>query len=86
MEEITDSEKITIYHHKLHQKHIKKTSILKLQNGNTLLEGHASCSSFLENSVSDLLLTPAELSLEAQENSPTRRRYGILSGGQRYAM
>ena len=70
IEEVTESEKVTIYHHKLHQKHIKKTSILKLQDGDTLLEGHASCSRFLENSVSDLLLAPAELSHEAQETLP----------------
>ena len=66
VDEITQSEKVRIYHHELHQKHIRKSSILKLQTKDTLLEGHSACATFLENAVAELLLHPAELDQAAQ--------------------
>ena len=67
VDEFQLSEQTRIYHHELHKKHIKKSSILKLQTGDILLEGHDACSEYLETVVSDLLLNPAELDSSAQE-------------------
>ena len=50
----------------LHSKQIKKTSITKLQCGDQLLEGHKKCVEYLEQSVADLLLHPAQLDEGAQ--------------------
>ena len=46
---------------------IKKSSILKLQTDEGLLEGHDSCSRYLEKTVEDLLLHPAALDKVAQD-------------------
>ena len=67
IDEFIKDEKTTLYHHELLSKVIKKTSILKLQTERELLEGHAACASYLEKTVEDLLLHPAELDLRAQE-------------------
>ena len=66
MEEVTESEKVSIYHHDLHQKHIRKSSILKLETDNGIIEGHHACADFLEKAVGELLLHPAELDNAAQ--------------------
>jgi hypothetical protein len=66
VDEITQSEKVRIYHHELHQKHIRKSSILKLQTKDILLEGHSACANFLEQAVGELLLHPADLDHAAQ--------------------
>ena len=50
------SEKVRIFHHDLHKKHIKRSSIIKLQTDSGLLEGHSECAEFLESQVGDLLL------------------------------
>ena len=42
-EEINSSENVRIYHHELHSKHIKKSSILKLNTEEGMLEGHDAC-------------------------------------------
>ena len=65
--EYQDNEKTSIYHHEIHKKTIKKSSILKLLTPNGLIEGHQACSSFLENTVQDLLLHPAQLDHAAQQ-------------------
>ena len=67
IEEFQNNEKTTLYHHELLKKIIKKTSILRLQTENGLLEGHDACAKFLEKTVEDLLLHPAELDEMAQE-------------------
>ena len=67
VDEFQVSEKTRIYHHEIHQKHLKKSSILKLQTESGLLEGHTSCAKFLENVVADLLLNPAELDKVSQD-------------------
>jgi len=64
--DIQQSEKVSIYHHEQHQKLTKKSSILKLQTEQGIIAGHDACSAFLEGQLADLLLTPAELDLEAQ--------------------
>ena len=79
VQEFQASEKSSIYHHELHKKYIKKTSILQLQTPSGLLEGHEACSSFLEKTVEDLLLHPAVLDPHAQhallsEVEPVHRR------------
>ena len=65
--EFQHNEKTTIYHHELHKRSIKKASILKLQTESGIIEGHAACAEYLEKSVENLLLHPAELSLAAQQ-------------------
>ena len=66
-EDIQQSEKIRIYHHEIHQKLIKKSSILRLETEKGILEGHEACAQYLERSVGDLLLHPATLDAAAQE-------------------
>ena len=46
--EFQSSEKVTIYHHEIHKKLIKKSSILKLETPSGLVEGHDACDNFLE--------------------------------------
>ena len=67
VDEFQKNEKTTIYHHELHKKVMKKSSILKLDTGLGIIEGHAACSNFLEKTVEDLLSYPASLNLMAQE-------------------
>ena len=59
-------EKVRIYHHELHRKKIRKSSILKLETASGTLVGHKACAEYLEKTVEDLLLHPAHLSDEAQ--------------------
>ena len=54
-DDIQQLEKFRIYHHEIHQKLIKKTSILKLDTEIGILEGHTACATYLENSVADIL-------------------------------
>jgi hypothetical protein len=65
--EYQQEEKTMIYHHELHRKRIKRFSILKLDTGAGMLKGHQACADFLEQTVEDLLLNPAELNQAAQE-------------------
>ena len=58
VDEISTSEKVRIYHHELHQKHIRKSSILQLEDGNDVVKGHDACAALLENAVQELLLHP----------------------------
>ena len=67
IQEFQESEKVTIYHHKIHKKLVKKSAILKLQTLTGILEGHDSCATFLENEVKNLLLTNAGLDENAQK-------------------
>ena len=67
-EEIDHHESVRIHHHELHAKQIKKTSITKLQVGNQVLQGHDQCARYLEQSVAELLLHPAELDEMSQDN------------------
>ena len=68
IEEVESPEAVTIYHHELHARKIKKSSILKLQVGSRLIEGHEEVSTFLEQSVEELLTTPADLCPVAQDS------------------
>ena len=61
LEEFQRDEKTTLYHHELHRKVIKKSSIVKLKTEND------SCTKFLEKTVEDLLLNPAVLDEGAQD-------------------
>ena len=67
VDDIQISEKVRIYHHELHQKHIKKSSILKLQHENMTFLGHQECMNYLQSKVSDLLEKEAQLDVAAQE-------------------
>ena len=67
LDEFLKDEKTTLYHHELLSKVIKKTSILKLEAEKELLEGHDACASYLEKTVEDLLLNPAELDQPSQD-------------------
>ena len=66
-DELDFSENVRIYHHELHAKHIKKSSILNLKTEKGLLEGHVACAQYLEQAVGDLLLHPAYLDADAQD-------------------
>ena len=66
-DEVDTSEKVRIYHHELHAKHIKRSSILKLDTEKGLVEGHTACAEYLEQAVGDLLLHPANLDVDAQD-------------------
>ena len=68
VQEFQESEKSLIYHHELHKRSVRKTSILELQTVGGLLKGHNECSAFLEESVEDLLLHPAQLDAHAQQS------------------
>ena len=61
------NEKVRIYHHDLHKKHVKRSSILKLQTEEGIIEGHAKCAAFLESQVSNLLLNPGIQDMAARE-------------------
>ena len=65
--DINENEKVRIYHHGLHAKFLKKSSILKLQTPSGIVEGHDACAKALEDNVADHLLTPAPLNPLAQE-------------------
>ena len=65
-DEVDNHESVRIYHHELHAKHLKRSSILKLNTEAGLLEGHAACSQYLEKAVGNLLLHPAVLDEDAQ--------------------
>ena len=65
--EYQQEEKVRIYHHELHQKRIKKSSILKSESPSGIIEGHQACAEYLENTVSDLLEHPVDLDQAAQE-------------------
>ena len=66
VDDVQESEKVRIYHHEIHQKHVKRSAILKLQTDNELLIGHKACSEYLHHEVADLLLHPAVLDSAAQ--------------------
>ena len=61
------NEKVRIYHHDLHKKHLKRSSILKLETEVGLKEGHQQCASYLEQQVADLLTNPALLDQAARD-------------------
>ena len=65
-EEINSSEPVRIYHHELHSKHIKRSSILKLEADGVVYEGHTACAQYLEQTVGQLLLKPAVLDNASQ--------------------
>ena len=66
IDDVQNSEKVRIYHHEIHKKHVKRSAILKLKTSTGTLEGHAACSDFLEKQVEDLLVHPAVLDQVAQ--------------------
>ena len=51
VQEVQEAEQIHIYHIEIHQNKIKKSSILKLQIEEGILEGHQACSTILEKMV-----------------------------------
>ena len=55
-DDINSNEKVRIYHHELHRKHIRKSSILKLDTEDGMKEGHRACMDYLENNVEQVLL------------------------------
>ena len=65
--EFQENEKSSIYHHELHKKIVKKSSILKLQTESGLILGHTACATYLEQTVEDLLLHPGDLDLHSQQ-------------------
>ena len=46
--EINSSEPVRIYHHELHSKHIKRSSIVKLEADGVVHEEHTACAQYLE--------------------------------------
>ena len=68
VDEFQKNESTTLYHHELHQKVLKKSCILRLQTEDNMIEGHDKCAEYLEKTVEDLLLRPAELNQSAQDS------------------
>ena len=66
VEDVQLSEKVRIFHHEQHRKHIKRSAILKLQTSDGMLSGHSACSDFLQKEVAKLFLHPARLDSTAQ--------------------
>ena len=66
VDDIQDSEKVRIHHHELHQKHMKRSAILKLDTPGGLIEGHPACSAYLQERITELLGSQADLNAEAQ--------------------
>ena len=66
-EDINTNEKVRIYHHALHRKHINRSSILKLETPTGIVEGHESCAQALEANVASHLLHHAQLDPAAQD-------------------
>ena len=66
-DELNSAENVRIYHHEQHKRQIQRKSILKLQSNDGLLEGHYACAEFLEKQVGQLLLEPAQLNCQAQQ-------------------
>ena len=66
-DEINSAENVRIYHHEVHRKHIRRSSILKLETNNQSFSGHEECSQYLEQLVGQLLLQPAQLDHLAQQ-------------------
>ena len=66
-EELNKSESVRIYHHELHKRKIKRTSITKLDTDSQILIGHKEFTNYLEKTISDLLLHPANLYEAAQD-------------------
>ena len=66
-EEIDSPEDTRVYHHELHNKQIKNSSILKLATERGTLYGHADCATYLEDQVKELLINKPDLCLESQE-------------------
>jgi hypothetical protein len=64
-DECSEGERVRVYHHELHQKKIRRSSILKLETERGVLLGHADCAAFLETEVEKLLLTPNPLDQSA---------------------
>ena len=62
--EYQQEQNVRIYHHEIHR---KRSSILKLETTSGILEGHQACVRYLEQTVADLLLHPANLNQAAQE-------------------
>ena len=67
IDDVQISEKTRIYHHELHKKHYKRSSILKLKVGNVLLKGHSECAQHLEQLAANILENPANLNQAAQQ-------------------
>ena len=67
VQEFQERENVSIYHHELHHKVIKRSAILKLETERGILEGHDSCARYLEESVEELLENRAQLDPAAQE-------------------
>ena len=67
VDDVQESEKVRIYHHEQHKRHVKRSSILQLHpEGGELLEGHDACSTYLEEQVRELLDKKAVLCKQAQ--------------------
>ena len=68
VDDVQLSEKVRIFHHEQHRKTVKRSSILRLDTREGILEGHQACSNFLQKELSNLLLNPANLDIAAQNS------------------
>ena len=68
VDDVQQNEKVRIYHHDLHKKSMKRSSILKLETEKGVLEGHKLCAGYLEDQVAHLLLNPAPLDQQARDS------------------
>ena len=66
VDDVQTSEKVRIFHHEIHKKLLKKSSILKLDTSEGIKEGHHACSLYLTQELENLLSNPANLDKQAQ--------------------
>ena len=76
VDDVQESEKVRIYHHEIHQKHVKRSAILKLQTDNELLIGHKACSEYLHHEVALSVFDLLALCLLGHK---VRRVFGVLT-------
>ena len=68
LKEINENEKVRIFHHKIHQRKMKRSSILKLEiSDRETIVGHKKCADYLEKSVESMLAGPPNVNYQAQD-------------------
>ena len=67
IEDITESESVQIYQHKIHKKVVKKSAILELHTESGVKLGHKECAETLAESVKSFLCDESPLNSASQE-------------------
>ena len=67
MDDIVESEKVSIFHHEIHKNRIKQSAILELDTEEGIKKGHEECSLYLAKHVSMIIEQDIDLDPTAQE-------------------